>query len=354
MRLILSLLFLASTAAAQTSIPLPNPQIHIFGRYEALPNHDIRLAYPGTGLALRFAGTSLGLTLTANSPKSALTLVLDHGAPTFLLVAQGPQTLTLAQNLTPGPHTLEIYKRTETYQGMLDLTSLQLPAGGELLDPIPLPTRKLLFLGDSVTCGTAVDDTPDCKANPLHPEHDIYNSFGMILGRRLDAQSDLVCFGGRGLQRTYDDKTIKTGTLNLPEFVDLAIPTDNPATQAPWNAHDFIPDAIVISIGTNDFNLEKTQPLDSKSWVADYVKLLHHLRAEYPTSKILATEGAIVTNPLLRQFIQQAVADAHDPNIEWAKATHYPGSSCNGHPTAPQHLKMADDLEMQLRPVLHW
>jgi lysophospholipase L1-like esterase len=121
-----------------------------------------------------------------------------------------------------------------------------------------------------------------------------------------------------------------------------------------WDANAYQPDGIVVSVGTNDFGLEKTQPLDATSWVADYVKLLRRLRAEYPAATILATEGAMVTDPRLRQYVQQAVADAHDPQIQWAKATHYPGSSCNGHPTAAQHLKMADDMEPQLRNALHW
>jgi lysophospholipase L1-like esterase len=341
-------------ATAQTPILLQSPEIRILGRYQALPNHDIRLAYPGTGLLVHFSGPSLSLTLTANSASSALTAVIDHGEPSLILLKKGAQTVPIAEDLASGPHIAEIYKRTETWQGLLDLTSLQVAPGSGLLPATPAPVRKLMFLGDSVTCGTAVDDNPTCKNDPLHPSTDAYHTYAMDLGRRLDAQTDLVCFGGRGLERTYDGKTLKDGILNAPDFLDLAVPTDDPATRAAWDSHSFIPDAIVVSLGTNDFSLEPTQPLDASAWVADYVKLLHRLRAEYPAATILATEGAIVTNPLLRQYIQSAVQQAQDPNVRWARATHYPGSSCNGHPTREQHSHMADDLEPQLRTTLHW
>jgi lysophospholipase L1-like esterase len=359
MRLLPFLVLLQSAAVlAQTSsapLAVENPSIHILGRYQALPNHDIRLGYPGTGLSFRFSGTSLGLTLTANSNSSALTVVIDHGEPAMVLVAKGAQTLKLADNLAAGPHTAEIYKRTETFQGILDFTNLQLAAGGELLSPAPLPVRKLLFVGDSVTCGAHVDDdNPTCTDDPLHPSSDPYHTYGMTLGRRLDAQTDLVCYIGRGLQRTYGGKTATDGLLNVPQFLDLTLAMEGVTKPVLWDANAYQPDGIVVSVGTNDFGLEKTQPLDATSWVADYVKLLRRLRAEYPAATILATEGAMVTDPRLRQYVQQAVADAHDPQIQWAKATHYPGSSCNGHPTAAQHLKMADDMEPQLRNALHW
>jgi len=82
--------------------------------------------------------------------------------------------------------------------------------------------------------------------------------------------------------------------------------------------------------------------------------LLKTLRAEYPQATILATEGAIVTDPLLRKYLQEAVAQAADARIVWVKAEHYPGNGCNAHPTASQHMHMADDLEPVLRRGLGW
>ena len=73
------------------------------------------------------------------------------------------------------------------------------------------------------------------------------------------------------------------------------------------------------------------------------------MRTAYPQPAILVTEGAIVTDPLLHRYIQEAVARTKDPRMQWAHAQHYPGNECNAHPNGPQHLHMADDLE----PLLH-
>jgi hypothetical protein len=88
--------------------------------------------------------------------------------------------------------------------------------------------------------------------------------------------------------------------------------------------------------------------------VEDYARLLMTLRSHYPRAAMFATEGAIVTDPLLRKYVQDAVRRTHDERIQWVEATHYPGNGCNGHPTRAQHLHMADDIEPVLRKALSW
>lgn len=341
--------------AAPTSqvIPANDPHLSLIGRYVMTDEKTPRFGYPGSGFIVRFKGKSLAFTVTTDSSISALTLVLDHAEPALTLLHQGEQTIELPGTLDDGIHTLEVYKRTETWQGLVTLLGLR-TASSELLPPPPLPSRKLMFLGDSVTCGAGIDNNTMCLADALRPNGDPYNSYGMRLGRRLDAQVQLVCYGGRGLERDYRGLGVTDGILNIPEFMDLAIATDDPRKRVPWTATAYTPDGIILSVGTNDFNLQPTKPLDGKKFVADYVALLHRITAEYPNAKIFATEGAIVTNPLLRTYIQQAVAEVNQKQVVWAPSTHYPGNGCNGHPTKAQHAHMADDFEPILRNDLHW
>ena len=85
-----------------------------------------------------------------------------------------------------------------------------------------------MFIGDSVTCGGGVDNNAQCKPDPEHPANNVYDSYGMLLGRRMDAQIQLVCYGGRGLERDYRGLGISDGVLNAPQFLDLAVVTDEP------------------------------------------------------------------------------------------------------------------------------
>jgi hypothetical protein len=94
---------------------------------------------------------------------------------------------------------------------------------------------------------------------------------------------------------------------------------------------------------TNDFNLQKTQPLDEKKWVDEYVAFLRALRKDYRHSYILLSEAAIVTDPLLRQMVQQTVAKVHDKKVKYVTGHHYPGLPCDAHPTLLEHRRIADD-----------
>jgi lysophospholipase L1-like esterase len=355
-------LLLVSTIPAQPpagqlaapQVPINDPHLRLFGRTDDRDLAHPRLAHPGTGLEFRFEGTSAQLQLTADTPTSALTIVVDRIAPTLHLLTKGENTVNIAAPIDDGPHTVQIYKRTETWQGTLTLNGVTLSPGGTLLDLAPQPTRKLMFLGDSVTCGVGIENNAQCTHDPQLPDINPYESYGMLLGRRLDADTQLVCYGGRGLERDYRGLTIADNVLNGPQFLSLSIPADKTESRASWDSTRFQPDAILISLGTNDFNLEATKPLHESKWVGEYVAFLHQVRTAYPRALVFVTQGAIVTNPLLSQMIQRAAAQSLDSRVIYTPSQHYPGNGCNGHPTGIQHRHMADDFEPVLRRILNW
>ncbi len=342
---------------------MSDARIALVGRYgtadaaEPKKSSGIRLGYPGAGFVVAVRGRALGLRLGSTSKTNALSVVVDHGAPSFIVLTEGEQVVPLlgeAAGDEDESHIVEVYKRSETWQGLIDLQALLPGPGTELLGAPRLPVRKLLFVGDSVTCGAGVARDAKCTNDPARPNEDPYDAFDMVLGRRLDAQVELVCYGGRGLERDFRGLALRDGVLNAPDYLDLAVATDAPATRQPWVASRWVPDAVVVELGTNDFNLQKTRPLDGSAFVRDYVALLQRMRAEFPHAAILATEGPIVTDPLLRTYVREAVRGANDPRVTWAPSRHYPGNACDGHPTLPQHEHMADDLEPLLRKELGW
>ena len=343
-----------SAQALPAQVLLNNDRIQLIGRIDDRNPLKPRLAYPGTEIRLRLHGASIHLVVSSDSDKSALTIVIDHGAPRLQLLHAGSNDLTLTAVPAAGDHTFEIIKRTETWQGILTIESISLPGDVILLPPPMRSARKLMFVGDSVTCGTGVNNNATCKEDPENPSSDVYNSYGLLLGRRLDAETQLVCYGGRGLVRDYRGLAIEDNVLNAPQFFPLAVASDALNGRAAWDATRFQPDAILFSLGTNDFSIQKTKPLDEPQWIDAYVGSLRSARALYPQAKFLVTEGAIVTDPLLRSMLQQAVAQSADPLVSYVPSQHYPGNGCNGHPTAAQHLQMADDFEAILRARLGW
>jgi len=170
----------------------------------------------------------------------------------------------------------------------------------------------------------------------------------------------LVAFGGRGLTRDWQGRT---DVLTAPQFFELDIPVEEGPPPPRVNHAVWVPDAVVVSLGTNDFSVAAGPPPARPPFVAAYVAFVRVIRARYPAAHVFLTEGAIVNDAAdaagrprstLSSYIDDTVAQLGDPRVHHAEASFQPGDACDAHPTGAQHLRMAAELEPQLRRVLQW
>lgn len=337
------MLFAAAILAA--SITAADPHVARMGRAEVVADGGVRFSYPGVSFFVNFEGTRLGAVAQASGDQSYLDVVVD-GTERRIRLSAGRQTLALADGLPAGQHAVEIVNRSETWQGNAALLSFD--TDGAWRAAPALPSRKLLLLGDSITCGAAVDRVEGEKkagaswANPRA-------SYGMLMAKQLNAQVQLVCYGGRGLVRTWDGKT---NDLNLIDYYNMALPTQ-PAS-VPWDQRGYRPDAIVVAIGTNDMS---RGIVEREPYVQAYVKLVRTLLQDHPQAQIMLTEGGMLQTEkqaALRSYIAETVRVVGDQRVHAIASTGYPGDSVDSHPTKEQSVSIANDLLPQVRAVMHW
>ena len=60
-------------------------------------------------------------------------------------------------------HKIELWKRTEALFGVVYFAGLILNDGASLIPPPSPLTRKLEFIGASVTCGYGIEGIPPCR-----------------------------------------------------------------------------------------------------------------------------------------------------------------------------------------------
>lgn len=339
-----ALLYAAMPAMAS---PITAADVHVarMGRTELIGDGSVRFGYPGVSFYLNFEGSRLSVEAAADGERNYLDVIVDGGEPRKLHLAQGRQTLVLLEAGQPGKHGVELVNRSETWHGVATLKSFD--TDGQWLQPPDLAQRKLLVLGDSITCGEAIDRVAGTKKEPSwwNPRA----SYGMLIARELRSQVQLVCYGGRGLIRTWDNKT---DDLNLIDYYQLAIADKLHPVQ--WNQKNYEPDVIVSAIGTNDMapGIPEREP-----YVEAYVKLVRMLLKDHPRAQIMLTEGGILTGEkqaALTGYIAETVARIGDPRVHAIASTGYPGDATDGHPTKEQNLKMANDLLPQIRAIMHW
>ncbi|MBN2369664.1 MAG: xylan esterase [Vicinamibacteria bacterium] len=352
-----SFLLPAMPADVDDLVPANDPRIAVMGRVDAGAANRLRIGYPGVKLRVRFEGPSLAMRVASSTQNSHVGVSVDGGAPRVLRLPQEETDVILVEGLGAGRHAVDVVHRTETWQGIVTVAGFRLPSGGRLLDPLPWPRRRMLFIGDSVTCGEGVDRTPDCKKDKFESSNaDL--SYGMLLARRFDAQCHLVSYGGRGLIRDWQGRR---DVLNAPQFFDMALPDES--TKPPWDHAAYAPDVVVVSLGTNDFNLALGDFPDREEWVGAYVLFARAIRARYPEAHVFLTEGAIVNDSVasgrtqktvLRGYIAETASRLADPRMHVFESRHYPGDACDAHPTGAQHAAMAGDIEPIIRAAVGW
>jgi len=335
----------AGGAAAAQTIAANDVHVARMGRVAVEAGGAVRFGYPGVTLLLDVEGTHLAVD-AAGSAKSLVDVVVDGKPAGTLRLTPQVGRHDVFKDAAPGVHRVELVHRTETWLGVASIA--RFTADGRFRAAPALPARRLLVLGDSVTCGADMErgagdkDTPDWWNPRL--------SYGMRAARALAAQVQLVCHGGRGLVRSWNDRTDE---LQLPAFYDLAIP--DAAHPVPWRQADYAPDLIVVAIGTNDF---APGIPDRVTYVDAYAAFLRRLLRDHPRARIALTEGALLDGDkkaVLIDDIRAAAARVGDARVHvLAPLAHQPGDAVNGHPTTAQHGAMADELVPQLRRIMDW
>jgi len=326
-------------------LPATAKQVATMGRIETNGDGSVRFSYPGVSLWVNFEGKSLSVDVQSSSDQSYLEVIVDHGEPKAIKLPSALKSITLVSEAAVKKHSVEIIHRSETWHGVVTLK--QFTSDGKFLAPPKLPKRKMLVLGDSVTCGEAIERVEGGKKDTSWWNPRL--SYGMLTAQALNAQVQLVCMGGHGLTRTWDGKT---NELNLPDYYQLTIPDQ--ANPVKWDQTKYEPDLIVSAIGTNDFS--KDTP-DREAYVNAYVKFVSKLLNDHKHAQVVLTEGAILNGEkkaALADYIAETVKRVNSKRLHIATSTYYPGDKTDAHPTKEQHAAMAKDLVPQLKAVMKW
>ena len=338
-------------------VPAVTPELLVEGRSAPTAEGAVRLGFPGVALRWRFHGCRLAMRVHATTADEFFDVGVDGAEPVRLRLKRDEADYPLLNEAVAGDHTFEITRRTESWQGTCNVVGFDLGPDGRLLPPPILPTRKLIFIGDSITCGAALDILPDdpLKGTTAHAEEtsNARLSFGKILARKLNAQCHLVSYGGRGVIRDWQGiRTIN----NAPQFYELALP-DDPSCL--WKQNSYEPDGIAICLGTNDFN--QGVP-DEKEFVEAYAAFVGKIHANSPNARIFLLDspmlpddtGKVPKRTVLHAYLLEIAAQVNCAQVQLASVSHYAGIPGNGHPTRADHEAMANELEPQFRQALKW
>lgn len=338
----------AAKEASAVRIALPDPRVLSLGRLplgsdSPGPEGGVLLSWPGSELRAQFHATRLTLELRTIG-EVHFDVWIDDQRSLLSPDRDAWRRYTLT-DLPNRPHQLRLQKRTEAAAGTVKVRAIELAAGGGLLPPAALPSRRLEFIGDSMTVGACVlDDGAEDWGSRLRHCHRL--SYAARVADALLAQHRAIAVSGLGVRRSQ-----------VPFVAHDLFDRQLPRADSPVEPPDaFQPDAVIILLGHNDVLVsQRAGEAFPATFAADYVRLVRAVRRRYPRSLILCLtggmHGSLASRPLRRAF-RQALAElqAHDPRI----LSHRLAAWSFLHPRAHTQAAIAAEITPILRRYLGW
>lgn len=359
-------------ATAITTVPLKGTIIsptdqHILytGRISFTNPERPTWNYPGIQIIAAFEGTSLRMMA---KPRSGYFMAQIDQAEPFKVAFRGERdsVVTLATALPEGRHLVRLMYIIEGYEFFPEFWGFVLDKGRQLIDAPLLPSRKIEFIGNSITCGYGNEGLKKEEHFDYATENHYY-SYASIAARNLEAQHWVVARSGIGAYRNYDGPKAGNPESCMPvqyEYTGYAwkpeLRKEPTFLREKWDFSRYQPDVVCINLGTNDLS---TLNYDLSLLKQGYQKLLKQVRQHNPKAKIVFLTGSMLYNQELqiaKQLLDEVTTEAHkagDKGVYRFDMAPINGNEFLGndwHPNVYQDEKMANELTAYLRKLMKW
>ena len=373
-RTIFALLLTLATLGANAIITVPlkgtvikpsDPRIVYTGRISFTNPERPAWNYPGVQIIAAFEGTSLRMIA---KPRSGYFMAQIDQAEPFKVAFCGERdsVVTLATALPEGRHLVRLMYVIEGFEFFPEFWGFVLDKGRQLIDAPVLPSRKIEFIGNSITCGYGNEGLKKEEGFNYATENHYY-SYASITARNLEAQHWVVARSGIGVYRNYNGPKAGNPESNMPvqyEYTGYAwkpeLRQEATFLREKWDFNRYQPDVVCINLGTNDISTPNYEVALLKQ---GYQKLLKMVRQHNPKAKIVFLTGSMLYNQelqLAKQVLDEVAAEAKkagDKEVYRFDMTPIAGNEFYGndwHPNIYQDEKMAGELTAFLRPLMQW
>ena len=338
----------AVLAGAVKLFEADNPYYQYVGRIDFTNKKAPRFWSPGVYIKAKFKGTFCQVILNDQElwgkNHNYIEIQIDDQEPSRMQTTAQSDTITIAEGLSTGEHTVVICKNTESNIGWLEFIGLKC----EELLPLPaMPERKIEFIGNSITCGAGADQSViPCGKGVWQDQHNAYLSYGPIVARSLNTQWVLSAVSGIGLIHSCCGLPI-----TMPKVFDKI---DMRGDSLAWNFAIYQPDVVTICLGQND-GIQ-----DSTIFCNAYISFIGQLRSHYPTAQFILLSspmGDAKLTAALKNYltgIKHVMRSNGDKKVDcyfYSKQFH---NGCDSHPDLTEHQVIAAELSAFIKKKMQW
>ena len=340
--------------------------VKLIGRTQM--NEDtLWLAHSASGIEFMFTGKSVSVTLVGDGAASG---TKDNQAR-FAVYVNGEKTMD--EQVGAAEKTYEIFNSEETADATITLLKLSESANstfgikridvtsvGEIA-PTEEKELKIEFIGDSITCGYGVDD--EVKEHHFSTStEDATKAYAYKTAQLLNADYSLVSYSGHGIISGYTGNGEKSEGQLVPKLYEQFARTYGSSqgyySEADeWDFGRFVPDFVVINLGTNDYSYTGIDEEKIADYRTSYVDFLKTVRKNNPKAHIIGSLGVMGDNlyPAIEEAVRDYTAETGDDHVSAFHFTPQNGSTgfaADWHPTEATHEIAAKELAKYITSLM--
>lgn len=355
---------------------VPPSDVQVIGRHRTEPGGGIAFDHPGVSIRLSVTGTSdIIVNLTQVFPPSGSQAgmhpscfdVMVDGMRVTVPKAGAPDPRLCTDDATVGnpvyapfmasgldpfvAHDLVLYKSTEAMWNslypapnyvVLNGLSLGGPTNPQLSGAPELPTRRIEFVGDSITAGYCNLCAP---FQDMHAESNI-DSWTNQICDTLSAQCHTAAWSGYGLTRNCCGGTTLMTSIYRRTLASV------PEEDWGFSASGWTPHALVVNLGTND---HINSPASNTTFASAYVELLKNVTRDYkPAPHIFLACGPMSTAYCPDVDLTLSAAKAMGLSATFLDQRGLVEPSCCGHPSVKADTNMAARGAATIKTAMGW
>lgn len=297
-----------------------------------------------SGFEVLFYGTSFSAEIAAGTrqyPVTMCVMIDDLHTPqdnNIVLDSDGnTYSYVLAENLPEGFHKIRVYKLTEAYESSVAFKSME--TDGYFWARSNNKKYKIEVYGDSITTG--VDNLEGVGNVPVgYLKQNGCMTYSWLAAEQVGADINIFARNGIGMNWSWD-----MGIYMKTQFKRTYCAEHNflnVKTNPTWNFQSYIPDVVIINVGTNDTHCGNG--FDEDAYIKEIRKLCQTLNEEYGTqTKLLLCSGIITSVNIPALFtVAKEFQNAEVLNLPYV----------GRHPIIEEHQEIAQVLAKKLSELL--
>ena len=361
-----------AVSAQEKNFPPDAGNVKVLGR-TVTEDGILWCGYSGTGAAFHVTARSLEVTFAGdsgakvrrpetNTGLARVAVFVDGERAADLRLSKPEQKILVFSGDEIRSCDVMVIKLSEAANSVAGIKTVSTDADGKI-SPAAVRPLKIEFIGDSITCGYGVDDE-DRNHHFSTATEDVTKTYAYKAAMRLGADWSFVSQSGWGVVSGYtSNPSVKSDRQLMPDYYDKLgfcgnhFGSYSQLQKLSWNFGDFVPDVIVVNLGTNDDSWCKGNSAKTDEFKAGYVEFLRQIRRHNPDSYILCTLGIMgdALFPAVQAAAEQFRSETGDTDVgvfRFSPQSMADGIAADWHPSERTHTKAAATLCGKLESVL--